>query len=83
MPSIETIQWISVCLSLTGMLLVTHKIRAGWIFWVIASCSWLYIFWVKEVEARMVVEAVYGASAVYGFWRWGRDRKKGVTDEYE
>ncbi len=72
MPSIEIIQWISVCLSLTGMILVTHKIRAGWLFWIAASISWLYIFYMKEVGPRMIVEAVYAVSAVYGFWKWGQ-----------
>ncbi len=76
MPSIEIIQWISVCLSLTGMILVTHKIRVGWLFWITASLCWLYVFHVKEVGPRMVVEAVYGASAIYGYWKWGKPDKE-------
>jgi hypothetical protein len=75
MPLVEIIQWVSVGLSITGMLLVTYKKRVGFIFWTIASLTWLYVFYMKEVGPRMIVEGIYAATAVYGFWKWGRDKK--------
>ncbi len=71
MSFIDILQWISVGLSITGMVLVTYKIRIGFLFWVIASLTWLYIFHIKGVGPRMVVESVYAISAGYGFYRWG------------
>ncbi len=72
MSFIDIIQWISVGLSITGMVLVTYKIRIGFLFWVIASLTWLYIFHIKEVGPRMIVEGIYAATSVYGFYRWGK-----------
>ncbi len=75
MPSIEIIQWVSVGLSITGMLLVTYKMRSGFIFWAIASLTWLYVFYMKGVGPRMIVEGIYAVTAVWGFWKWGHDKK--------
>jgi len=69
---IDTIQWISVGLSLSGMFLVIHKYRIGFVLWMVASLTWLYIFYVKDVGPRMIVEIVYALQATYGFWLWGK-----------
>jgi len=73
---VEYIQWISVCLSLTGMFLVVHKHRIGWLIWIVASLGWLYVFYVKGVGPRMAVEVVYAIQAFYGYRKW---RKKDGT----
>ncbi len=76
MNTLTIIQWFSVIGSLTGMILITYKNRVGFLFWIVSSCTWLYVFYMKDVGPRMVVEVLYGASAVYGFWKWGRPDKE-------
>jgi nicotinamide riboside transporter PnuC len=74
---VEFIQWLSVCLSLSGMYLVIHKYRIGFIIWFIASIGWLYVFWVNGIGPRMGVEVVYAAQAIYGYRKW---REKDATE---
>ncbi len=66
---------LATCLSLSGMFLVVHKYRIGWLIWIFASLFWLYIFNEKDIQLRMVVEIVYTFQAGYGYYKW---RKKDV-----
>ena len=69
-------QLATAALILSGLWLLVHKKRAGWLFMLFAGFAYLYAYWVSELYVLIGVQFVFMATNVAGYRKWKEERKK-------
>ena len=72
---IEVIGIISMCLSVTGVVLNNRKLKICFIFWVISNTFSGYIHYNSEVYSLLLRDFVFILLAIEGWFKWGNSEK--------
>ena len=72
---IEVIGIISMCLSVTGVVLNNRKLKICFIFWVISNIFSGYIHYNSEVYSLLLRDFVFTLLAIEGWFKWGNSEK--------
>jgi hypothetical protein len=76
MPSIESLTWILVALSLAGNVFVIKKNITGQWLWAIANIGWISFNLYIEVYSQAFLFAAYLVISIWGIIAWSREDKK-------
>lgn len=75
--------WIEIVGVTTGLLYIILSVRQSiwcWIFGIISSGLYLFVFFNSKIYADMTLQLYYVVMGVYGWWHWSRaDKKSGST----
>jgi len=69
---IDRLMWIVAIFSLTGTLLVTHRRRKGFLFWIGTNSAWIVYDVHKSALAQAALMSIYLCLAIYGYFKWKR-----------
>ena len=67
---IDSMMWFVAIFSLIGTVLVTHRRRAGFLFWIATNAAWVAYDLHKGALPQAALMAIYLALAIYGFYKW-------------
>lgn len=67
---IQVVEWIAMCLSLTGNYFVNQKDVLGMWIWLIGSTTWMLIALRKKDWPQMIMFFVYSGYNIDGIVKW-------------
>lgn len=60
--------------SLGGNILIAHKKRSGWLWWICGNCAWILVNFLGEMNVPMVLMYVaYFIINITGFRQWRKE----------
>jgi len=59
--------------SIVGILLINHRRRSGFLWWVVADVLWVPILASRELWGAAGLFAFYTVLAVHGWVKWGKE----------
>lgn len=63
--------------SLGGNVLIAHKRRSGWIWWIVGNLAWIAVNFLGEMNVPMVLMYfAYMGINVAGFRNWAKEDKE-------
>ena len=63
--------WLITVLSIVGVVMNIHKLRAGFLIWMVTNAAWAVIDFWKGVPEQGFLMVVYFGLAVWGWVSWG------------
>ena len=60
--------------SVFATVLVAHKIRANWLYWLGINAVAVYLYLAKGLALTALLFVLYTLFAAYGYWQWGKLR---------
>jgi nicotinamide mononucleotide transporter len=81
------VHWVENLAVVTGLLYIWLSVKQNigcWIFGILSSILYLYVFFVSKIYADMALQLYYIAMAIYGWIHWARaDANKAYTKELQ
>jgi len=71
----SVIEIFAALASLIGVLLSMAKNSLAWVFNIIASGLYGYVFWQNSLYSDMELQGFFILMAVYGWWNWSRSEQ--------
>lgn len=60
--------------SLGGNVLIAHKKRSGWLWWIAGNCAWIAVNFLGQMNVPMVLMYVmYGFINIAGYVNWRKE----------
>ena len=60
--------------SLGGNVLIAHKKRSGWLWWITGNIAWIAVNFLGQMNVPMVLMyVVYGFINIAGWREWGKE----------
>lgn len=57
--------------SLGGNILIAHKKRSGWLWWIAGNCAWIAVNFLGQMNVPMVLMyAAYFGINIVGYMKW-------------
>lgn len=63
---------IALFLSIFGSILISFKIKNGFIFWSISNIIWLYDSYLRTDINQAILWSFYLSNCIIGFYIWGK-----------
>jgi nicotinamide mononucleotide transporter len=73
----------TTALAIVATWMLTRKIIEQWFLWIVANVVSIGLYIYKGLYPTVILYAVYGGMAVYGYFEWKRSMNKGPEDETE
>ena len=54
--------------------LVAHKVRENWLYWIAIDAASAYLFFVKDLVLTSVLFVLYTCFALYAYIQWGKEQ---------
>lgn len=66
-----TLSILGSVFSLGGNVLIAHKKRSGWLWWIAGNCAWIAVNFLGQMNVPMVLMYVmYFAINIAGYVKW-------------
>lgn len=72
----QLLEYSGVVTGILYLLLEIRQHRAMWIIGFLTSLFYIFIFFNAKIYADMGLNIYYVCISIYGFWQWGKSRKK-------
>lgn len=72
----QLLEYSGVVTGILYLLLEIKQHRAMWIIGFLTSLFYIFIFFNAKIYADMGLNIYYVCISIYGFWQWGKSRKK-------
>ena len=60
--------------------LVAHKVRENWWYWMVINSAGVYLFLSKELYLTAALSVLYLGFSVYGYINWGKDTHSNLLE---
>ena len=71
------VELIATAVALAGCWLNNHRLRAGFMVWILSNVICGVLHWRGEMMGLVIRDALFSLLAVHGFYKWS-DTKKGI-----